>query len=77
MTSSMVNESSDDDDDGLSRNADARDTDGSEGSEDSVELVSDELVSDELVAAYRARIAQAYCYICVLVLLYICVRIVC
>ena len=74
MTSSMVNESSDDDDDGLS---DARDTDGSEGSEDSVELVSDELVSDELVAAYRARIAQAYCYICVLVLLYICVRIVC
>ena len=67
MTSSIVDESSDDDDDGLSRNSDARDSDGSEGSED----------SDKLVAAYRARVAKACCYICVLVLLYICVRIVC
>jgi hypothetical protein len=67
MTSSIVNQSSDDDDDGLSRNSDAQVSDCSEGSED----------SDELVAAYRARIAKAHCCICVLILLYICVRIVC
>ncbi len=42
-------------------------SDGSEGSED----------SDDLVAAYRARIAKACCYICVLILVYISVDIVC